>query len=149
MPGPAPFVPHTHALCLAEEFLSQLAELTQSLDVSLAALCLAGWVIILWHLTERSELLIGSGHNGRKYEGLSEAIGLFAKYLPLVAHLAPELPFSDLVKRIEEQLSETQQWQEYFSWEQVQAGDEQRAEPFYAFGFDYQVLPVPIQAGSL
>ena len=58
--------------------------------------------------------MIGTAYDGRIYEELNEALGLFAKYLPLRCHLEEHAPFSALVAQVHASTRAAHEWQEYF-----------------------------------
>ena len=107
------------------------------------------WSIVLSRLTEQERLLIGTGYHGRKYAELADAIGLFARYLPLICHVPGHLRFREVARQVQERWQEAQLWQEYFSWEQLADDEKQSNEPYYTFGFDYETLPTPFSNGPL
>ena len=105
--------------------------------------------MVLARLTEQTELCVGTGFDGRSYDELSEAMGLFAKHLPLTYHLSETASSRELAQQIEAQLREAQKWQEYFSWENWHPDASNDAEAFCPFGFEYLSLPQPWQAGPV
>jgi amino acid adenylation domain-containing protein len=78
-------------------------------------LLLTCWNILLRRLTGHRDLIVGVSYNGRSYEGLSETLGLFARYLPLRSHIEDKQTLVDLLHEIKRTTSEVQEWQDYFS----------------------------------
>ena len=119
-------------------------------DASLSELALACWQVLLWRLTGQTQVVVGVGCEGRSYEGLEEAVGLFAKHLPLHAELSDELPFGELLGRVRESLREVYEWEEYFSWELLDrhfgAG---RSALFFPFSFDFEESAPEVSAAGL
>ncbi|MBD1879524.1 non-ribosomal peptide synthetase [Coleofasciculus sp. FACHB-T130] len=97
----------------------RLAEITAfvSKNGTVSSFLLTCWTILLWRLTKSGCLVIGTAFDGRKYEELESALGLFAKYLPIQSHLEPKLSFVDLLQKVHQAQQEVYQWQEYFSWD--------------------------------
>ena len=62
---------------------------------------LACWQILLWRLSGQSDFVVGIASDGRTYEGLQEAVGLFGKTLPVSCHLERDLRLSELLERTE------------------------------------------------
>ena len=60
---------------------------------SRANFLLACWSTLLHRLTGRNEIVIGDAFDGRKYEELESAVGLFARHLPLQLRFEPESTF--------------------------------------------------------
>ena len=79
-------------------------------------LLLSCWQILLWRLSGQSEFVVGVTSDGRTYEGLQEALGLFGKSLPMICHLEGDLRLSELLERTEVSAHDAVAWQEYFNW---------------------------------
>jgi amino acid adenylation domain-containing protein/FkbM family methyltransferase len=80
---------------------------------------LCAWHLLLQRLTGEPEVVVGALFDGRKFEELQEAPGLFARHLPLQAPAAPEEPFVQALGRMAASMSELAKRQEYFSWEET------------------------------
>jgi natural product biosynthesis luciferase-like monooxygenase protein/amino acid adenylation domain-containing protein/non-ribosomal peptide synthase protein (TIGR01720 family)/FkbM family methyltransferase len=78
---------------------------------------LACWQALLHRLTGRSEVIVAAVFDGRTYEGLDAALGLFCRSLPLRARVERDLSFERLWERMESSLGEMQGRQDFFSWE--------------------------------
>ena len=118
---------------------SAISAVAESIGVPLSVALLSCWQILLWRLTgEPGALVVGCAFDGRAYEELQEACGLFAKYLPLQARLDETVKFKDHLMRVEAQWRDAGEWQEYFSWEAVDHGDERDASlGHFAFGYEF------------
>ncbi|GHO80002.1 hypothetical protein KSD_77730 [Ktedonobacter sp. SOSP1-85] len=143
-----PFIPQSCSLELAPALLRQLRDLARRLDVTESSILLACWGSVLSRLTAQETLLIGTEHDGRKYAELAAAIGTFAKTLPLVYRFPAGALFREVVEQTARKIDEGHAWQEYFSWQRVQASIE-GVEPFCPYGFAYETLPPPWQEGSI
>ncbi len=87
------------------------------------------------------DILVGIACNGRKYEGLDDALGLFLRYLPLQINLKENYHFIDVLKQVNELVQDILTWQEYFTWEQITTGNEQGNLPsFFPFCFEFEEL---------
>jgi amino acid adenylation domain-containing protein/non-ribosomal peptide synthase protein (TIGR01720 family) len=113
------FSPQSISLTIEPEVLARLEAVTRELETTSFAFTLACWEILLWRLTGQSELIVGASFDGRSYEGLSDALGLFAKYLPVRCQLAEDLKFSEILEQVRVTTSTVVKWQEYFTWEDV------------------------------
>ncbi|HSF43790.1 MAG TPA: amino acid adenylation domain-containing protein [Thermoanaerobaculia bacterium] len=104
---------------------------------------LAAWSALLSRWTDRSEIVVGTLFEGRSYEGLEEAVGTLARFLPLGVRIEPEEPFAALLDRLDAAVRDAHERQEYFSWE----------EPgFLPFAFELEDLfeePRPQPAGAV
>ncbi|MBD2540827.1 non-ribosomal peptide synthetase [Coleofasciculus sp. FACHB-SPT36] len=97
----------------------RVAEITAfvSKNGTVSSFLLTCWTILLWRLTKQPDLVIGTAFDGRKYEELESALGLFAKYLPIQSNLEAKLSFGELLQNVHQAQQEVYQWQEYFSWD--------------------------------
>ncbi|MBC1274872.1 amino acid adenylation domain-containing protein [Nostoc sp. UCD121] len=84
----------------------------------LAEFLLTCWQIVLGRNLGNPEIVVGKLYDGRKYEELQGAIGLFAKYLPIASRLQPDLSFKETWQQVQELVSQGYQWQDYFSWQE-------------------------------
>ncbi|MBA3469563.1 MAG: amino acid adenylation domain-containing protein [Herpetosiphonaceae bacterium] len=105
----------------------------------LAAVLLAAWQIVLWRNTSQTDLVVGAALDGRNYEELERAIGLFARHVPVPAQLRPDMAFSELVEAAQTSTGQAARWQEYWSWDILPAGANRL--PFFPFCFGYTRLP--------
>jgi amino acid adenylation domain-containing protein len=104
---------------------------------SISTVLLTCWQILLWRLTGQSDLIIGINFDGRNYEELKEAIGLFAKYLPICSNLEATQKFSNVLANVNQVLDEISQQQESFSWEKINESEDE----FFPFCFEYEETP--------
>ncbi len=129
---PAQFYPQSFEVKLELALLDKLEAIALQYNTSLSAFLLACWKILLWRLTGKSNITVGVAFDGRKYEELEPALGLFAKFLPLCSHLAENLSFAEVLKQVQECDREAYKWQEYFCREYL--GDSSG----YPFGFEFE-----------
>jgi amino acid adenylation domain-containing protein len=124
----------------------RLRETADERDLSVADLLMATWQVLLWRITGESEGILGAACDGRNYEGMQTALGLFSRYLPLRYLLEDRMPFSQLARQAHESTREAYEWQEYFKWEQSAESFERKSgDAFYPFSFDYEE-PEPAQS---
>jgi amino acid adenylation domain-containing protein len=105
------------------------------------------WEIMLSRLTGLGEITTAFECDGRKYEELKSAFGLFAKSIPLKTELHPEEPFSTLLSRVRESLGNLDNFQESFSWTLAEGQD--ASGPDLPFGFSYHELPTSVTGGEV
>jgi amino acid adenylation domain-containing protein/non-ribosomal peptide synthase protein (TIGR01720 family) len=144
-----PFAPE--CMCLTFE-----AATVATLDASAAAagatpelFLLACWQTLLWRLTGREEIIVGRESDGRKFEELAAACGLFARWLPVRASFAPGQTFAEVLRHTDEAVRESEAWQEYFNPETLASPVANDASPFFSYGFSYEALPAPVQLPGL
>ena len=85
-------------------------------DVSVSSVLLASFQLLLWRLTQQTEIVMGVSAGGRNYEELETALGLFSKYLPLRSNFTEQVTFANLLREVEQELKDAEQWQEFFSF---------------------------------
>src|SRR5579885_1239273 len=88
-----PFTPRCLPVPLSVQQQQMLEQTAQRSSVSLEALLLSGWQVLLWRLTETSPCVLGVSCDGRHYEELSACLGLYSRVVPLGLSLSPSLPF--------------------------------------------------------
>jgi len=135
----APFEPKFISLAIAPKSLGNIEAIAQKYHISVSTVLLTCWQTLLWRLTGQTEIIVGTACDGRNYEELKGALGLFAKYLPLRCHLEEDLRFSQVLQQVEESVEQIQKWQECFSWEYIVESNEQAVElPFCPLGFEFE-----------
>ena len=107
--------PATVRVPIAGDLGERLAKVAESLEVQAAVLPLAAWLAVLRHHLDREDLAVGVHFDGRTYDGLEEALGLFARDLPLVAQLDDTTRITALAPRLEAAVAELYEGQDYFS----------------------------------
>ncbi len=128
------FQPQFFSLTINYEKIAELAN-----GRNYETFLLACWQVLLWRLTEQSGVAIATAYDGRQYEELEPAIGLFTKYLPLDCHLQENCKFSEILEQVTESHREIYKWQESFSWEQLVAtNDPSKQAIFFPFCFDFE-----------
>ena len=138
----SPFEPRFEPVDLATDTRG-VGETARALGVSPRVFLLACWQVFLARLTGRSSLVVGVEFDGRRYEGLGQALGTFARYLPIQARMDGER-FDELLREIDAAVTEASEEQELFSWHS--AGSESGAFPFL---FDLHEAPASVTAGGL
>ncbi len=140
----AQFEPQSFKVKLELALVEKLEAIARQYNTSLSAFLLACWKILLWRLTGKSDITVGAAFDGRKYEELEPALGLFAKFLPLRSHLAENLSFAEVLEQVQQRDREACEWQEYFCREYL--GDSS-GFPF-GFEFDEQLEKYSAAGGS-
>ncbi|HYO90249.1 MAG TPA: amino acid adenylation domain-containing protein, partial [Pyrinomonadaceae bacterium] len=153
--GEAKFEPRFITRSLHPDLLAKIKSVVEKHETSLSTFMLTCWQILLWRLNGRSDNIIGTSFDGRKYEELADAPGLFAKYLPLKCSLTGALQFEQILKQTEEQRSEIERWQEWFGWSQIKASVEggstgQKQETLFSpLCFDFNEWSAKYSAGDV
>ncbi|HVR99227.1 MAG TPA: amino acid adenylation domain-containing protein [Thermoanaerobaculia bacterium] len=101
---------------------------------------LAAWQALLWRLGGRPEALaVAVTFPGRKLADLRDALGLFARDLPVVMRWEPGLRLRDVAARLDRLEAGHAEWQEFF----VPAGEALQ------YAFEYREAPRRHAAGDV
>jgi amino acid adenylation domain-containing protein len=114
---------------------ASLEQLAQRYDVPISVLLLACWQVLLWRLTGEPDIVVAGAFDGRNYTELEEALGLFVRHLPLHVCLQERARLSEIVRRVNEKMTEAEETQEFFSWEEYESKHDRAHLP--AIGFSY------------
>ncbi len=131
----------------AGDAAARLEPLAASLGTSAASLLLTAWSALLQRLTGRAETTVGVHHEGRSYEGLEDAVGPFARRLPLAAKFAASADFITAVAALDAELAEVAEWQDCLGASELAAAGVEPAELSWPFGFARR-RPAPEPAGA-
>ena len=146
----SPFVTETLRLDLGHQTLGNLENLAAQTDCPLSTYLLAGWHILLQRLTGQRELVVGTRFDGRNSEALEEAIGLFARFLPIAAQADDQATFAGLAGSLRERVEDAREWEEYFTWDLLTADGKRTDMPsFFPFLFEYEASSLPLRSGGL
>jgi amino acid adenylation domain-containing protein/FkbM family methyltransferase len=118
--------------------------LAQKYDSSLETLFLACWQILLHRWTGQPDVIVGTVFDGRTDEELEGALGLFARHLPIRAHIDEGAHLGAILRQLEEARGESFEWQECFVWDEA-IGDGQ----FFPYCFEFMPKPEPIIANDV
>ncbi|MEM1169666.1 MAG: amino acid adenylation domain-containing protein [Cyanobacteria bacterium P01_H01_bin.35] len=132
------FKPQVQKTTINPDLFAKIKSLAQQLDVSTSDFLLTCWLTLIWRLTGESNIVLGLVGNGRKYEELEQALGLFAKHLPLCCQVSEELKFNQLLEQVKLSVSEVLKWQDYFTWEQfIALTDTYFQQSFLPLAFEF------------
>lgn len=110
-----------------------------------ADLLLAAWQIFLWRITGQSGIATACEFDGRKYAELDDAVGLFARYLPVQSEITPSLPFRLFLEQVKSTVAEMNNWQDTFTW----AAAEPDLRSYFPTAFEYaDVEPGQVYSGT-
>lgn len=129
----------TYEADIPSDLLERLNELAEKHAYSLPALLLASQMLLVSRYQDWDQVLFGTGFDGRFDVDLSQALGPYWEFLPVVAQPNPQHSFNYFWANLERQLEEVFDWRECFSWDSLYGKDTQ-ARPF-AYGFNYIALP--------
>ena len=130
------FEPRVLRLPLALETVARIRALAATEGCPADTFLLAAWQLLLARLSGRTDVIVGCQVSGRSYDGLDQAIGLFARHVPISARVEGESDFLSLWRCARQALKEALPWQEFFTWETVREVLGKPSEPlFFPFVF--------------
>jgi len=110
---------------------------------------LASWAAFLSRITSRPSLTIGCYFDGRNYSELSNALGAFAKYLPVVFECAGETTLGSLVAQTQRDIAMLRNWQDSLAWSETGLSKVSAQGPALPLAFEYAELPPSAMVGGL
>ena len=128
---------------LSDEDQDAIERLARRCGAAPEAVLLAAWQTLLARLSERAEPVVGVHSTGRGFEGLEDALGPFARLLPV--RMRVDGSFAELVRRANTACGAAEEWHELFDFERAGAS----AEGFLPYAFEYLAPPAPERAGDL
>jgi amino acid adenylation domain-containing protein len=134
-----------------EEGLSEkLGTFLQRHHLSAEAFLLTCWHVLLWRLTTQVAPT-GLICDGRAYEDLATALGLYSRVVPFQLHLEQAPSFLSAVQEAERLLQQAREEQDYFAWKDDVPSVNDRDTPAFRWPalFAYEQWPELITAGEL
>lgn len=92
----------TYKAALPPELKEQLTTLAQQQGVTMFALMLAGFKLLLSKYTDQTDILVGSPFSNRDQKSLEKLVGFFNETLVLRTEVAPELTFAGLINQVKD-----------------------------------------------
>ncbi|MBV9789290.1 MAG: amino acid adenylation domain-containing protein [Chloroflexi bacterium] len=137
-----PFTPRSTPVPLTPESVERLAAFASQHEIAESVVLLSAFNALLWRLTQQGELIVGVGFDGRGYDDLQAALGLFAKTLPIRTRLDAQTTFGALVAQLAQSVGEAGEAQDEFFWERIDpsAGS---APVFFPLSFELTELSTP------
>ncbi len=123
------FAPRTHTLKLADD--------NSTLNLVFLFTC---WQSLLQRLTKQNDIAVRYLFNGRVYEEMSDAFGLYDRWPLLHSSFEEDEPFTKVLEQIDRTVTDAREWQEYY-----QGGDEVEE----SVGFDFTEQPAACVVGDL
>src|SRR5882672_10288445 len=131
------FNPDVVSANLGPELTAQIESLAHRYNTSTFVFLLACGQSLLWRLTGESVVGVAAIFDGRNYDEMRSAMGLFAKPLPVRSWFTEATTLGDVLRHLDQSFREINDWEEYFSWGKG-ASDiiDYSAPPSIGFDFD-------------
>ncbi len=128
----------SHAVEISEATSARIRMIASRSQTPLSSFPLACWQVLISRLTERANVTVGVAFDGRKFAELDHSIGLFSTFVPVRSELSTNLSFAEFLQRTSQAELEAQQYQEYFTWQNV-----------FPFCFEFRKLPASYKSGGV
>ncbi len=139
---PEPFSPRLVSAIINSEASAHLQSLAGMHGTVIEVVLLACWAVLMWRSAQAPQMIIGANYDGRTYEGLDEALGLFARYLPIRCELEGGETFARFLMKTAESMAGVSRWQDYFSWEHIfDSAGEGGETGFFPIAYDFEEEP--------
>ena len=135
----AAFSPRAVASEVDAETAARLDALAEKFGTTTAIVLQACWQTLLWRLTGQADVVVGSVHDGRKYEELSTSLGLLARTLPVHQHFDGRATFGETLQQVAQKTGDASDWMEYFTHDT--AADGTTRPDFIPVAFEFVELP--------
>ena len=144
------FEPLVYEREIAPSLATRIESIARSRNTSFEKILLACWYTLLWRHTGQPEIEIGAVFDGRRATEIEDALGLFAKHLPVSCRLEEGLRFSELVDQIDEVFVTVSNRQEYFYWDKLlPPTPAEPMAPFFPFCFERETKTASFIAGDI
>lgn len=141
------FNPQYYRKEIQPNLVAQIDAITQKLNITTSVFLLTCWQILLWRLTQNTDLIIGTASHGRNYEELQYSLGILSKYLPLYCRFEEEHEFINLLSQVEEATEDLFELHGRFAWEKnIELEPESL---FFPFCFEFTSAVAKQYAGDI
>lgn len=127
------FVSDSYQLDINQDLFNKINYFAQKCETTPDVFLLTCWKILIWRLTQETEIVIGTASDRRDYDELQNVLGLLATCLPIKTKFTPNLNFQEVLTAVAQTLENANEWQDYFVSEAVEP------DSFLAFpiGFEF------------
>ncbi|HEX5720291.1 MAG TPA: amino acid adenylation domain-containing protein, partial [Thermoanaerobaculia bacterium] len=149
--GPSPEAPESDPQRLwvrvEPRLKAALEAMAAARQSTVAAVLLTCWQLLLWRLSGQSDIAVGVICDGRKFEELGSALGLFARAVPVHARWEPHFHLRDMLRRIQQAQGTAFELQEYL----VQGDEAGSPRGLGSLDIHFEVLEAPpaLRAGKV
>jgi amino acid adenylation domain-containing protein len=142
--------PGRQSLPLSPRAASALEALAGRLGARVSDVVLAGWMLLLGRMAGCDETCVAVRYDGRTFEGLDVALGLFERWLPLRGSPRTRASFEDWAREVARECREAEAWQDYYDASAVlPPAAPGVAAPPLSFSFAEVVRPAPVHSGTV
>jgi amino acid adenylation domain-containing protein/non-ribosomal peptide synthase protein (TIGR01720 family)/FkbM family methyltransferase len=114
-----PFRPRCIGKSVDRNLLDEMRSQVELYDISVEAFCLSVWFVLLFRHIQQEVIVVGVSSDSARPDEMKQALGLFARYLPLVISLDGKRPFSHVMSAVEDELRQVLKRQDYFDYDLI------------------------------
>jgi amino acid adenylation domain-containing protein len=144
VPSAGRFNPAVHVEFINSDLTARIDDIARAENVTPGSVLLTCWHILLWRLTAQPRIAVATSFEGREYEELRNAIGLFEKNVPVVCRFDGNFRFAELLMAVHSSVQIASELQEYYA-----PGSTRDDHQHEAVQFNYREQWRPISAGEL
>lgn len=134
----ATFAPAVLEFHIDPKLVQQVDSLAVRHGCEQATVWLAGWQLLLWRLTDQESFVIGLICDGRRYDEMRDALGLFARSVPLICRCEDQLSFAELLDQTQAEIIRVGAAQEYFVWPvDTESENQNGSNHFFSVAYEY------------
>ena len=134
------FRPSSVPLGISADTVARIAVLAADLDLPLSSFLLACGQTLIWRLTGRSDVIVGTAFDGRKFAELQSTIGLLSTYLPIASDIVGDRAFTAMWSEVAGRVRDAHRRQEYFAWD---------TDGFFPYCFEFRTRAEPRSAAGV
>ncbi|HEU5380781.1 MAG TPA: condensation domain-containing protein, partial [Ktedonobacteraceae bacterium] len=136
------FDPKSVEIPLEPALQAQILSSAQEMDVSPETLLLACWHLCIRRLTGQDDPILGVACDGRHYEELKGAIGLYTRFVPLSIQTRIDYSFAQYIRQTQRTLEQAREEQSYFVWNRLATEENtEQSSPFLPLQFEIEAWP--------
>ena len=137
-----PFEPQSIPVAIERDALEKIEAVAQAHETPISSVLFACWQALVWRLTGQSDFVIFNLSAGRKIDDLKDALGPYAKYLPVLCH-CEDVSFDVLLRATHRAINEAEENQEHFDPATTASAASE------AIAFEFEEQPATLGASSL
>src|ERR1043166_5201870 len=124
-------------IAIEKKVASGIGELGRKNQASVSDVLLGFWACLICRLSGQNRVIVGVSCPCRSYEGLGEMLGSFTRQLLLIVEFEAQTGINEVVEAVKRFRTETEEWQDYFSWDHCKS----EGGPGFPFGYDFVQEP--------
>ncbi|MGL5833707.1 MAG: condensation domain-containing protein, partial [Waterburya sp.] len=90
-----------YSLGLEQQLINKINLIVTQYDTDISNFMRACWYILIWKLTNRTQIAIANLFDGRKYEELKDTLGLLAQFLPINCTFDQQFTFKEILSNLD------------------------------------------------